>query len=162
VKIYAKNIVDRGIRLAKIRQLEYAAAEYMDKLLSEFDFPTQVMLSIGNTKGLLDLSKEFETLHGSIEVCASFTTLSGQKIKIDLFVPAIRGSVIAPSIMRINGTKKVFSKEAVENFIKRLESTLPKIMKYPQPSMECIRIQTVKPGMFTAPKDPILFDYGTG
>lgn len=162
MKIYAKNIVESQVRSNQIRQLEANAIDFIDKILGEIEFPSNPMIKVGRIKGFSDLSQDVNAVNGTIEIYADFNTLSGVKVCLVLPIPVVKGMMIPPSVVSINGFKKVFSQSVIETHIKNLELNHPKLIKYPQPSMEYTHQQVVKPGLFTAPKDPALFDYGTG
>ena len=162
MKIYAKNLVEFKTRSHEIRTLEANAIDFADSVLADIEFPNNPVIRVGRTKGFSDLTKEVNTVNGTIEVYAEFDTLSGVKISMVLPIPVIKGSLISPSVVSINGSKKVFSQAVIESYIKNLEINHPKLIRYPQPSMEYMHEQVSKPGLFTSPKDPTLFDYGTG
>ena len=162
MKIYAKNVVESQVRSNQIRKLESNAVEFIDKILGEIDFPSNPVIRVGRVKGFSDLTKDVNTVNGTIEIYADFHTLSGVKVCLVLPIPVIKGMLISPSVVSINGSKKVFSQSTIETHIKNLELNHPKLIRYPQPSMGYMQEQVVKPGLFTSPKDPALFDYGTG
>lgn len=162
MKIYAKNFVNAELRFNQLKQLEAEAIDFASRVLADFEFPSAINLHTGRIKGFSDLTKDVNKVNGTIEILAECQTLSGVKINLVLPIPVIKGDLISPAVISINGSKKVFSQSVVETFIKNLEHDQPKLMRYPQPSMDYVHLPTAKPGLFAAPKDPTLFDYGTG
>jgi hypothetical protein len=162
MKLYARNFVNAQEKTMQLKELEANAIDFISNCISDINFPSNPNLHTGRILGFNSIDADVNTINGTIEIYAEFSTLSGVKVNLVFPIPVIKGALISPSIVSINGAKKVFSQSAIETHIANLELNQPKLIRYPQPSMDYMHQQVVKPGIFTSPKDPLLFDYGTG
>lgn len=112
-------------RWAKQSYLDEQVLQFAADILDEFNIPSVPTISIGTLRGFEGGASDFNTKTGYIEVYASFRTMSTVVIRMDLFMPLIRGELYRPSIVRINGKKIVFSPFVVEAVLASAETIRP-------------------------------------
>lgn len=144
---------DRAQKLARIKE---NAKDFAEDFLLEVDLPTAPTVHVGNIKGF-ETRKDINQTSGYILVRASFKTLSGVKVNLDLPVPISRGYFYVPSIMKVGYDVKLFSKEAVGEIVDSLENLRPQLNNSIfDPQKDFSMMENVEEGMFDVP--PSLLD----
>lgn len=160
MKVYSKTAFQLKVkdplaggpgRISKLAEIEANAIEFAGVVLAELDIPTMPELSLGNMHGFEDVNVDFSEAVGVVHILASFKTLSGNKIRMDMPIPIYKGKFQKPSVVKLDGKVHVFSKALVDDLIKRNEHSRPKWKDQPNYSRSMIHETNIERGMYKAP-----------
>ena len=85
-------------RISLLAEIEDNALQFAEELLMDLELPSSPSVSLGALKGFENVQNDPKKTNGVITVYASFFSLSGHKIRMELFIPIVRGSFYKPSI----------------------------------------------------------------
>ena len=138
-------------RIGKLAEIEANALEFAEHLLMDLELPSNPQVTLGALKGFENVQKDPEKTNGVITVYASFHSLSGHKIRMDLFIPIVRGHFYRPSIAMINGNKCVFSQALINKLLSRVEGFKPKMHQQYSMKHRITHEENIEKPMFSAP-----------
>jgi hypothetical protein len=133
--------------LNKIAELRQNALDFARDIILEISLPSMPEVLVGRIKGLEDVHEDINQVKGVIFVTATFKAVSGHVFRMDLPIPIRKGELLKPSIMVINSKKYVFSAALVEQIVKDMETTKPKMMNFFLPNQE-VRQEQVTSNMY--------------
>lgn len=139
-------------RVSKLADLEDQAIEFANEVLLDIELPGNPDFTLGPTRGFEDLNVDINRTSGVITVYASFNTLSGYKVRMEMPIPVCRGNLYKPSVVVVNGKKKVFSQAALDAIVEKTERTRPRAENVMQPSLKVYHDEVMEKGLFEAPQ----------
>lgn len=140
-------------RVSKLAEIEANALDFANQIMLDLDIPSCPDLVLGKLRGFEDVNVEFADVAGMITVHASFKTLSGFKLRMELLIPVCRGEFHRPSIAKINGKKHVFSQALIDKLVAKHETIRPKLMNPANPSRNFLHEETIERALFETPKE---------
>lgn len=138
-------------RISLLAEIEDNALQFAESLLMDLDLPSTPEVSLGALKGFENVQKDPKTTNGVITVYASFHSLSGHKIRMDLFIPIVRGNFYKPSIAMINGSRCVFSQALINKLLDKVEGTKPTMHMQYSTEHRITHDEHIEKPMFSAP-----------
>lgn len=130
------------------------AKEFADDIMSEYDLPSNFETSTEIARGFDKLSsKLLKEISGIVTIGFSFSTLSHHKLYMELPIVVRKGEMQRPSVVVINGNKKVLSQDLFNEIIATHKSVRPKTYKLYSPSPDILRQEVIEKDMFSAVPD---------
>lgn len=160
-KAYQYNVTDPLAggpkRVTKLAELEAAALDFATDVLFDYDLPSAPQITLGASNGFENVQKDLNEVVGTITVYASFKSLSGTKIRLDLPIPICRGNFNRPSIAIINGKKHVLSQEMLDRLLARHETVIPETKNPFGKDKHITHQENIKRDLFDAPPNQGLY-----
>lgn len=153
-KVYREPVNVSYGRSEKIAEITNAALAFIEDFLLDYDMPSVPQLKIGNIRGFEDTKKTFAEITAVIRIQASFKTLSGHIVRMELAVPMRKGAFNRPTIVFYHDKRYVFSQEFIDNILASVDRNRPTIKKPMGPDGETIHVPNVEKPLFGAPPDP--------
>lgn len=138
-------------RISKLAEIEANALAFAEELLMDLELPSTPDVTLGALKGFENVQNDPLKTNGVITVYASFHSLSGHKIRMDLFIPIVRGHFYKPSIAMINGSRCVFSQALINKLLDKVEGTKPKMHMQYSTEHRITHDEHIEHGLFSAP-----------
>lgn len=152
VKITDTQSANSPGRATKLAELEAQALEFANDVLLDLELPNNPDLTVGQIKGFENLDVDINKTSGVIVIYASLKTLSGQKLRFDMPIPISKGSFYRPSVIVVNGAKKVLSQTMIDNLIKKTEQTRPHAENIMTPSIRVFHDELLERDLFSSPR----------
>lgn len=146
-------------RVSKLAEIEANAVDFANQIMLDLDIPSCPDLVLGRLRGFEDVDVDFKDVTGVITIHASFKTLSGFKLRMELLIPICRGEFHRPSIAKINGKKHIFCQALIDTLVAKHETVRPKLMNPLSPNRVFLHEETIERGLFeTTKEDSNYFD----
>lgn len=138
-------------RISLLAEIEAKALEFAEELLMDLELPATPTVTLGALKGFENVQHDPLKTNGVITVYASFHSLSGHKIRMDLFIPIVRGNFYRPSIAMLNGSRCVFSQALINKLLDKVEGVKPRMHMQYSTEHRVLHEERVEKPMFSAP-----------
>lgn len=144
-------LLEGPARATKLAILEESAMDFALDIMMDFELPTAPHVTLGKVRGFESQQTDFAKTSGTVTAFATFSTMSGFKIRLELPIPICRGEFYRPSVCKINGKKYVLSQGLIDKIVAKFENTVPVVRDFHQPSRSFQHEENIKREIFSAP-----------